>query len=532
MHFEHDAVISYCWRDNEPPPLSKQEGWVSVFQEGLEFWMQQLMPRVSRIWRDVHQMPGNKVLKDEMTQIVGKCAILLTVTSEPYLASEWCKWELNKFLEQAEKQGGIRIENDYRVFKINKLPVKPHSMPEALNLVMGFDFYEIDPFSRLPTPIDPSFGEREQHRFIRKVYDVAVTLTRVINRIENQGLGRTGKKSVRNRPILKNNEPNSTDLVQVISPTMMESALAGPIIFIPYTTSDLRDVRDELVAELVRRNCRILPQEQYQFAEVGEFRNATAQALAQSELAIHMIGEKYGTILEGASQSIHELQNTWAADESKKRGLRRLIWLPKELTAQSKAQAAFINRLRTDDAELEGADLMQDSFEVLKTHIEELLKPRKKQASIHQHGLQIYLHYEESDANAVRPLRKFFKNAAIHGQSVQLSVPVFEGDAATARELQRQNMVDCDAVIVYWNGGSHAWIQTTLNELRKAPASGRSKPFFYKHLVYIAGKKTKAKETWWHDSEENLLDEDVLTVLGFAKTPEESLCEYLQLFCQ
>ncbi|MFN8398331.1 MAG: hypothetical protein U0176_27225, partial [Bacteroidia bacterium] len=56
MGFEHDIMISYAWRDNQPPPLTTQEGWVSGFQEGLEYWLKQVMPRTPKVWRDKNRM--------------------------------------------------------------------------------------------------------------------------------------------------------------------------------------------------------------------------------------------------------------------------------------------------------------------------------------------------------------------------------------------------------------------------------------------------------------------------------------------
>jgi hypothetical protein len=527
MSFEHDVMISYAWRDNQPPPLSKQEGWVSAFQEGLEFWLKQLMPRASRIWRDKNQMPGNKLFAEELDQVVGKCAVLLTVMSEPYLSSEWCNRELKTFLLNAEAQGGVRVDNDYRVFKINKLPVERNAIPSELNVITGFDFYEIDPETRMPTPIDPSFGDNERERFIKKVYSVSVALAKLLRQIEDKGIG------VQDNSIPPEFKAGNAGSVAEPSGPSSQQAIAiaatGLKIYIPHTTKDLREVRDDLVAELMRRNCTVLPQEQGQFEDVDDFRQTVQQDLAQCDLAIHLIGSRYGIVLDGAAQSVTELQNEWAAAESSKRGMRRLIWMPKELGEVASQQATFIAKLRNDATALAGADLMQDSAEVMKGQVLELLKPKPTESVIASaQGRQIYLLHEEGDKDAVREMRKFFKSATLHGGPVRLVLPTFDGDAAASRELQRQNLLESDAVIVFWQSSSQAWVESSLNEVRKAPASGRIKPFAAKHLVYLAGTKTSTKEDWWLDFQDGLLEEDVFTVQAMDKTPEEALKDYLK----
>jgi hypothetical protein len=539
MNFEHDVMISYAWRDNQPPPMSKQEGWVSSLQEGLEFWLKQLMPRASRIWRDKNQMPGNKVFADELDEAVRKCAVLLTVLSEPYLSSEWCNRELQTFLKNAPLQGGLRVDNDYRVLKINKLPVERSAIPDELNLTTGFDFYEIDPETRLPMPIDPSFGDAERERFIKKVYSVAVVLAKLLRGIDENGLGKTTRPQAVPDPAISS-QPEKPAAPPVPSQHDQDKAAApgGLTVYLPHTTKDLRDIRDELVAELMRRNCTVLPQEQGHFDDVEEFRRAVTQDLAKSDVAIHIIGARYGIVLDGTTQSVTELQNDWAAAESRLRGLRRLIWLPKDMGEVAGTQAAFIERLRSDRSALEGADLMQDSAEVFKGQVHELLHAKPQAASAPPSaGLQIYLLHEESDKEAVRALRRQFKNLTIHskqlhlshqGNEVRLILPVFDGDASTTRALQRQHLMECDAVIIFWHGGSQAWVESSLNEIRKAPAQGRNKPFAAPHMVYLSGEKTTAKEDWCLDDQDGLLAADVKTVLGMDSAPAATLADYFQ----
>ncbi|MFN8394384.1 MAG: hypothetical protein U0176_06900, partial [Bacteroidia bacterium] len=53
----------------------------------------------------------------------------------------------------------------------------------------------------------------------------------------------------------------------------------------------------------------------------------------------------------------------------------------------------------------------------------------------------------------------------------------------------------------------------------KSPGFGRSKPFKAKHMVYLTGNKTSAKEDWWLDFKDGLLEADLLTVEAYGGVP-------------
>lgn len=522
MGFEHDIMISYAWRDNQPPPMTTQEGWVSGFQEGLEYWLKQVMPRTPKVWRDKNRMPGNKIFAEELDAVVANCAILLAVLSEPYLASEWCARERENFIKAAKEQGGLEVNNDYRIFKINKLPVDRKALPGELNVVTGFDFYEMDPETRTPAPIDPSFGDKEKQRFIRKVYEVSVSIARLLKSIEAQGMaadkGESGGVS---------SQPNPEATNEPLSDT------PGLTVFIPFTTRDLREVREDLVSELTRRNCRILPEENANDEDAEAFKQAVLADLAKADLCIHLIGTRYGTIMEGETRSVIELQNEWAAEESHKRGIKRLIWIPDNVGEVTGQQAAFVNCLRTDRQSLTGADLLEDSVENLKTIVLDMVKPKPKPAPVLQptqagvEELKLYIVHDESDRDAVRDLRRALKDKVVGGKPLRLILPVFDGDAASLREIHRQRLIECDAVLVYWGGGSQAWVEAGLSEVRKSPGFGRTRGFRAKHMVYLTGNKSSAKEDWWLDYKDGLLEADITTVEAYGGVPLEAIDPFI-----
>ncbi|MFM2377154.1 MAG: hypothetical protein RLZZ165_2251 [Bacteroidota bacterium] len=526
MGFENDIMISYAWSDNEPPPMTNHEGWVSGFQRGLEYWLKQVMARPPRIWRDKSGMTGNTVFSSELDEVASKTAVLLAVLSEPYLSSEWCQRELENFVQAAESQGGLKLANDYRIFKINKLPVDRGAIPPRLSVITGFDFYEMDPETKVLAPLDPSLGDADRQRFIRRVYDVAVALARLIKQLESSAAAVQPSEST---PARDDGAAGQATPASLSAPAAQPAPGGGMTVFLPFVTRDLREVRDDLVAELTRRNCKVLPEEQSNEDDSEAFEKEARAQIASSAISIHLVGSRYGSIMEGETKSVVELQNEWAAEESRKRDFKRLIWIPRTIGEVTGQQQAFLERLRTDREAIAGADLLEDSVENLKSIVLEMAMAKPKvEADPGEGECKLYLMHDESDREAVREIRKALKDATAGGRPVRLLLPLFDGEAAALREVQRQRILECDAVMLFWGASSQVWVDGGLSEVRKSPAYGRSGGFKARHLVYISGTRTSAKEDWLLDDADGLLEEDLATINALEGPNVEALNKYIQ----
>ena len=105
MSYEHDLFISYAHIDNQPL-TAEQQGWVTRFHATLAAQLSMRLGSVAHIWRD-DKLRGNDVFSDEIVQQFGRTALLVSVLTPRYLASEWCTLELREFCERAEAGGGV-----------------------------------------------------------------------------------------------------------------------------------------------------------------------------------------------------------------------------------------------------------------------------------------------------------------------------------------------------------------------------------------------------------------------------------------
>ena len=151
-------------------------------------------------------------------------------------------------------------------------------MPGNLTRLIGgtppFPFYEREPGTGRVREFDEAYGEVGRQRFFERVYDVAYEL--------------------------KQRLKASKDTAAVPS---LNAPGEGKTVFLAETTADLRAERDQLLRELLEAGHRVLPGQPLPLS-ASELTDVVREYLSEADLAIHLVGERYGLIPEDASHSI------------------------------------------------------------------------------------------------------------------------------------------------------------------------------------------------------------------------------------
>ena len=97
----------------------------------------------------------------------------------------------------------------------------------------------------------------------------------------------------------------------------------------------------------------------------------------------------------------------------------------------------------------------------------------------------------------------------------EVTTPDFESDEEGALELHRENLVDCDAVIIYYGSARKAWVEIKLRNLLKARGYGREVDLEHQ-AVLIAPPIDRRKERFRSHTADIIqggeaIDLDVLT---------------------
>jgi hypothetical protein len=206
---------------------------------------------------------------------------------------------------------------------------------------------------------------------------------------------------------------------------------------------------------------------------------------------------------EESDCSMAELQNRIAAGFDKKH-FNRLIWLPKGGELQDEKQKVFVDLLVENQDAHRGAEVIVDTLENFKEFVVEKLaskpEPLKVKssepvqvsvlASAEEDANRVYLICDQGDEESIEPLEDYLYN-----QGFEVSLPEFEGNEAEVIEIHRQNLVDCDSVIVFYGSARNSWVDIKLRELLKASGYGRATPIQHA-AVYIAPPSTRRKDRY------------------------------------
>ena len=491
MGFARQLFISYAHIDNQPL-TPQQQGWITRFHASLAALLSMRIGRKAEIWRD-DKLRGNDIFADEITDQFHQTALLVSVLTPRYLASEWCTRELRAFCVQAERSGGVVLGNKARVFKVLKAPIASQAaLPAVLKDMLGYEFFAFD--DGAPLELDAAYGERFAQDYNRKVGKLAWDMAQLLGQLEAQA-------------------PSVEAQAPPVEPPGAVPAAARRSIYLAECSYDRRDAREMIESDLLLHGYRVLPEQRLPIEDEAAYVAALDALLAGCCLSIHLIGSQYGAVPDGPGEkSVGVLQNEAAARRSRHCGMLRLIWLPQATHSDHPAQQGFIRILHEDAAAQFGADLVSGDLEEFKTTLHATLArlerpppapPEKQpvraaeaaQARADAAGPQaladdaplVLVLCDEKDRKATIGLRKLLKQAGLDPR-----LPAFEGDAAALREANQRLLGSCDAVLLYYGAGDDAWKRSTDSELKKSRGLRAGTPW-RASLTYLAEPATSDK---------------------------------------
>ena len=356
---------------------------------------------------------------------------------------------------------------------------------------LGYEFYEYDQARNRAKEFSSEIVPARDIRYWEKLDDLAYDIKQLIETLRHSA----GPASA----------PASTPV-----------STSAATIYLAETTSDLTEQRDKIKRELQQHGHIVLPDKGLPL--VGQaFKQEVTDCLSRSQLSVHLIGEHYGIIPEGESRSVIELQNELAAIEGSR--LQRVIWMPVGLQPQSELQQKFVNQLRLGLSSQQGTDLLETKLEDLKTVIQEkLTRPDKPQAasatSSNGDAASVYLICDKQDMDSVKPIEDY-----LFDKGLDVTLPAIEGDETQIIQDHKDNLMMCDAVMIYYGRAGELWLRMKQRELQKVAGYGRTEPLTAK-AIYITGPPT--------DSKERIRDHDALVIKNYEAFSPERLQSFLE----
>ena len=442
MKFDGDAFISYAHLDNVG--LSEgHKGWVANLRRALEVRVAQLLGKRSRIWWDP-KLQGNDVLRRHTDEQLQRVARWCPSISPRYDQVGMVPERADGVLQGRAEQGGVRLEDKSRIFKVLKTPVPLELHPPELQPLLGYEFFKVDPSTGRFRELDEIFGPEAEKDFWLKLDDLAHDMCGLLEMLDN---------------------PQPT------------AGAPDDAVYLAETTSDLREQREAIKRDLQQHGHTVLPTRALP-PSASEVTAAMREDLAHCRMSIHMIGRTYSLVPEGADASLLEIQNGLAIERARHGRFTRLVWIPSGLQVDDQRQRKVIDDIRMDQRIEKGADLLETTLEDLHTVVGSLLlrdpKPLERPAvtpTTTGTSPQVYLMHDSRDADVVTPWVDFlFKDfEVIH--------PIFTGDEAEMREYHEENLRTCDGALIFYGAGQRsAGCGASCANCRRAPGYGRTKP--------------------------------------------------------
>ncbi|HEY8185247.1 MAG TPA: TIR domain-containing protein [Pyrinomonadaceae bacterium] len=464
--FTDDVFISYRHLDNEL--LDEQgKGWIDNFHERFESVLGEALGYEPLIWRDP-RLPGNAYFADVLEERIKNTAVLISILSPGYVQSDWCMGELREFCRLAEKKGGLSVGDRLRVMKVVKTHIDRAQHPPEFQKQLGYEFYEIDKMTQRPVAFGQELGRHRDQRYWSKLDDLAWDVKQVLSVINPRA--------------------------HIPAAGSVFSRVQGTV-YLAQTTRDLSTERDQIKRELQNRGYDILPADELPLISPN-YEEAVRDCVSRAKLSVHLIGGSYGIVPEGAgSRSIVRLQNEIAAERNRDQAFSRLLWMPVGLTPHEEVQAQFIEHLRTDPATQQGAELLQTTLEELKNVIQLRLSSNGDNRKEEQSGetpAKIYLIFDRRDLDGVVPLNDYLSV----DKRYQVLLPLIEDEGADdsqAFEIHKDNLAQCDAVLIYYGNANQVWFEYKRRDLKKLVGLDR-KSLLAAEAVYVASPKTPHKQ--------------------------------------
>jgi hypothetical protein len=460
MNFEGDAFISYAHLDNVEL-IEGHKGWVASLHRALETRVAQLHGEEARIWWDP-KLQGNDYFADALVERLQRVKALVAVVTPRYVKSEWGRRELVEFCKAATEQGGIRVKDKARIFKVLKTPVERELHPPELQSLLGYEFFKVDPDTGRvrELALDEVFGADVQKDFCLKLDDLAHDICALLDILPAPGL-----------------------------PPAADPAPSAGAVYLAVTTSELEDQREAIKRDLAQHGFMVFPDRPLPLA-ASAMQAAVREDLASCRMSIHMVGKTYSMVPEGGRESLVELQNELAIERAASGQFSRLVWIPPGVQVEDERQRKVLEGLRMDPRIEQGADLLETPLDDLRTMIDRWLKKGDKPDKPGREAAvapQVYLIYDQRDAGSISPW------ADLLFKDFEVIHPVFDGDEAETRAYHQENLQSCDGALIFYGAANECWLRGKLGELKKSVGYRQTKVKPIVGICLIA-PRTAAKE--------------------------------------
>jgi len=413
--YDHDIFVSYAHVDDEPLPGGAQ-GWVTTFTTCVKTKLAQKIGRndAYSLWMD-YELRGGQPITPHILGRVQRSAMLLVVLSPGYIASDWCRRELETFA------GLISEDQGRRMFVVELDRLDEAERPHHLADLKRSRFWVANQISGTPRPLGHPFLDSEYYSAVDDLIREIVT--------ELKGL--------------KSAEPRSG------GPTSLASSGA---VFLAEVTDDLEEQRNNVKRYLDQAGIAVLRRNGGSL-HPDAFRQAVTEGLAEADLFVQLLsaipGKRPPDLPEGYAKCQMQLAVSL--------GKPVLQWRNPALDIAAVQDAA-------QRVLLDGATVRAEGIEDFKREIRRRLDERQKEP-LRQAPTDAFV-FVDMDSTTDRPLAE--QLCDILGRyDAGYMLPTDDQDPRKFRKDLRDKLLSCNALILIYGATTRSWVDGHLKELQK-----------------------------------------------------------------
>lgn len=444
-NYKHDIFVSYALVDNEPF-AGADKGWVTTLVSGLKILLGKKLgrPDAFSLWMD-YELRGHTSVTAHIIEQLESSATFVLILSPAYLASQWCRLELNAFLTQFGTDSG-------RIFVVE------HDQTERLAELadlLGYKFWMADDAGHPRTLAIPK-PNPEEFQYYQRLDDLARQLTDKLKTLRQAESSRPNSGAHSNRSFSNAETPTfsvkgsfGNDGASYLIPGNNGATLAAttdaPTIFLAEVSADLEEQRQDIKHSLLQQGVRILPDKAYSFATIAQ---QLEQDLTQCRLFVQLLSDKTAN---GYPQFQYE--RAQAAQ------LAIFQWRNPNL------ELATVTDLSHRTLLLQSTVIATDLME-FQTYILKQLQPKPPNTVFDTDtDALVFVNAAPEDMGLAHQIKDILDTHGI-GYSLPLEISSYT-KPADIRQYLEQNILSCDAIIVLYDNTSVVWVNEQILYCRR-----------------------------------------------------------------
>ena len=301
-NYTYDIFISYSHVDNATI-LGQQNGWIENFYKNLSLLLAKRLGKMDavKIWWDNKKLDGSKLFDESIETGIQQSAIMLSLVSPGYLASDYCRKELSLFHHKiCSEPVGNKIGDRSRIINVLLNNVHYTKWPEELKGTTGFAFHDAAGAEDFGDPLDAANPAYIQQ--LKLLRDAIVSLFESFPKTE---------------------EANT----QMAIASEEEKKPETFAIYFGEVADTLRTIRKRTIAELEKKGytvfCGVPPPD-----EETAHQQKVLECMEKANLSVHLLDQYPG-------KEIVDKTELWYPQKQAELALTlekpKLIWMPDEI---------------------------------------------------------------------------------------------------------------------------------------------------------------------------------------------------------